>query len=121
MFQLEQSLCVTKFYLILIFLQYMMNSSNDNNQNYCSDYQMMMDNLKSFDFSPKQIKKIQIVIASILHIGNFEFDNDLEGNLIITSRDSLDLVSRLLKMDRVSLQSALTIRTTVKRRSEEQL
>lgn len=98
-----------------------MNSTNDNNKNYGSDYHMLMDNLETFEFSPEQIKKIQIIIASILHIGNFQFVNDSEGNLVITSRDSLDLVTRLLEVDLISLQNALTIRTTVKRRSENQL
>ncbi|XP_074527408.1 unconventional myosin-Ih [Halichoeres trimaculatus] len=50
------------------------------------------------------------IIASVLHLGNVQFDSDSKGNALLNNNPELQWVSKLLGVDAQSLQESLTYR-----------
>ncbi|KAM6422890.1 unconventional myosin-Ih isoform 1-T1 [Liasis olivaceus] len=72
------------------------------------------------DFAARDIENLLGIIASVLHLGNIQFEEDSNGHAIITNGTQIKWISKLLGVHLSILQESLTHRK-IEARSEEVL
>ncbi|XP_072244088.1 unconventional myosin-Ih [Leuresthes tenuis] len=80
-------------------------SINDKN-----DWKSVKNALQIIDFDEMITNHLFGVVASVLHLGNVQFDTDSKGRAILDKNTELHWVSNLLDVDAHSLQEGLTFR-----------
>ena len=91
------------------------NLLGDDKQNF----RLVNESMKTSNFSASLIKTIWSIVASIIHMGNLQFESgekDLNNNtnaqakLSNQSTNDVKLIAKLLKIDENELKNALTSR-----------
>ncbi|KAJ7416152.1 Unconventional myosin-Ih [Willisornis vidua] len=90
-------------------------SINDKN-----DWKIVRKAFSIIDFSEKDIEQLFGIVASVLHLGNIQFEEDSNGHAIIRDGTQIKWISKLLGSHLSILQEALTHRK-IEARSEEVL
>uniref|UniRef100_A0A8C4JHK7 Myosin IH n=1 Tax=Dromaius novaehollandiae TaxID=8790 RepID=A0A8C4JHK7_DRONO len=90
-------------------------SINDKN-----DWKIVRKAFSIIDFSEKDIEHLFGIVASVLHFGNIQFEEDSNGHAIIRNGTQIKWISKLLGVHLSILQEALTHRK-IEARSEEVL
>uniref|UniRef100_A0A8C8S4R4 Myosin IH n=1 Tax=Pelusios castaneus TaxID=367368 RepID=A0A8C8S4R4_9SAUR len=85
-----------------------------------SDWKTVRKALSVIDFTDTNIEHLFGVIASVLHLGNIQYEEDSNGHAIITNGSQIKWLSKLLGVHLSILQEALTHRK-IEARSEEVL
>ncbi|KAM4576529.1 unconventional myosin-Ih [Odontesthes bonariensis] len=80
-------------------------SINDKN-----DWKSVKNALQIIDFDEMITNHLFGVVASVLHLGNVQFDTDGKGRALLDKNTELHWVSNLLAVDAHSLQEGLTFR-----------
>uniref|UniRef100_H0ZAC4 Myosin IH n=1 Tax=Taeniopygia guttata TaxID=59729 RepID=H0ZAC4_TAEGU len=90
-------------------------SINDKN-----DWKIVRKAFSIIDFTEKDIEHLFGIVASVLHLGNIQFEEDSNGHAIIRDGSQIKWISKLLGAHLSILQEALTHRK-IEARSEEVL
>uniref|UniRef100_A0A663DL97 Myosin IH n=1 Tax=Aquila chrysaetos chrysaetos TaxID=223781 RepID=A0A663DL97_AQUCH len=90
-------------------------SINDKN-----DWKIVRKAFSIIDFTEKDIEHLFGIVASVLHLGNIQFEEDSNGHAIIRDGTQIKWISKLLGVHLSILQEALTHRK-IEARSEEVL
>uniref|UniRef100_A0A8C3EM37 Myosin IH n=1 Tax=Corvus moneduloides TaxID=1196302 RepID=A0A8C3EM37_CORMO len=90
-------------------------SINDKN-----DWKIVRKAFSIIDFTEKDIEHLFGIVASVLHLGNIQFEEDSNGHAIIRDGTQIKWISKLLGAHLSILQEALTHRK-IEARSEEVL
>uniref|UniRef100_A0A672TXY6 Myosin IH n=1 Tax=Strigops habroptila TaxID=2489341 RepID=A0A672TXY6_STRHB len=90
-------------------------SINDKN-----DWKIVRKAFSIIDFTEKDIEHLFGIVASVLHLGNIQFEEDSNGHAIIRDGTQIKWISKLLGVHLSILQEALTNRK-IEARSEEVL
>uniref|UniRef100_A0A8U8BXH3 Uncharacterized protein n=1 Tax=Geospiza parvula TaxID=87175 RepID=A0A8U8BXH3_GEOPR len=90
-------------------------SINDKN-----DWKIVRKAFSIIDFTEKDIEHLFGIVASVLHLGNIQFEEDSNGHAIIRDGSQIKWISKLLGAHLSILQEALTNRK-IEARSEEVL
>uniref|UniRef100_A0A8C3VG88 Myosin IH n=1 Tax=Catharus ustulatus TaxID=91951 RepID=A0A8C3VG88_CATUS len=90
-------------------------SINDKN-----DWKIVRKAFSIIDFTEKDIEQLFGIVASVLHLGNIQFEEDSNGHAIIRDGTQIKWISKLLGAHLSILQEALTHRK-IEARSEEVL
>ncbi|XP_052547218.1 unconventional myosin-Ih isoform X1 [Tympanuchus pallidicinctus] len=90
-------------------------SINDKN-----DWKIVRKAFSIIDFTEKDLEHLFGIVASVLHIGNIQFEEDSNGHAIIRNGTQIKWISKLLGVHLSILQEALTHRK-IEARSEEVL
>uniref|UniRef100_A0A8C4WTW0 Myosin IH n=2 Tax=Gopherus evgoodei TaxID=1825980 RepID=A0A8C4WTW0_9SAUR len=85
-----------------------------------SDWKTVRKAFSVIDFTETDIEHLFGVIASVLHLGNIQYEEDSNGHAIITNGSQIKWISKLLGVHLSILQEALTHRK-IEARSEEVL
>ncbi|XP_053861970.1 unconventional myosin-Ih isoform X1 [Malaclemys terrapin pileata] len=85
-----------------------------------SDWKTVRKAFSVIDFAETDIEHLFGVIASVLHLGNIQYEEDSNGHAIITNGSQIKWISKLLGVHLSILQEALTHRK-IEARSEEVL
>ncbi|XP_039218706.1 unconventional myosin-Ih isoform X3 [Crotalus tigris] len=87
-----------------------------------SDWRTVQKAFVVIDFAPRDIENLLGIIASVLHLGNIQFEEDSNGHAIITNTNGTQLhwISKLLGVHLSILQESLTHRK-IEARFEEVL
>ncbi|KAM9118579.1 unconventional myosin-Ih [Pangshura tecta] len=85
-----------------------------------SDWKTVRKAFSVVDFTETDIEQLFGVIASVLHLGNIQYEEDTNGHAIITNGSQIKWISKLLGVHLSILQEALTHRK-IEARSEEVL
>ncbi|XP_073169519.1 unconventional myosin-Ih [Lepidochelys kempii] len=85
-----------------------------------SDWKTVHNAFSVIDFTETDIEHLFGVIASVLHLGNIQYEEDSNGHAIITNSSQIKWISKLLGVHLSILQEALTHRK-IEARSEEVL
>ncbi|XP_060105855.1 unconventional myosin-Ih [Heteronotia binoei] len=85
-----------------------------------SDWRMVRKAFTVIDFAERDIQNLFGIIASVLHLGNIQFEEDTNGHAIITNGTQIKWISKLLGVHLSILQEALTNRK-IEARFEEVL
>ncbi|XP_062999815.1 unconventional myosin-Ih isoform X2 [Elgaria multicarinata webbii] len=85
-----------------------------------SDWRMVHKAFTVIDFTARDIENLFGIIASVLHLGNIQFEEDSNGHAIITRGTQIKWISKLLGVHLSILQEALTHRK-IEARFEEVL
>ncbi|XP_013925114.1 PREDICTED: unconventional myosin-Ih, partial [Thamnophis sirtalis] len=85
-----------------------------------SDWRTVQKAFVVIDFAPRDIENLLGIIASVLHLGNIQFEEDSNGHAIITNGTQLHWISKLLGVPLSILQESLTHRK-IEARFEEVL
>ncbi|XP_053136397.1 unconventional myosin-Ih isoform X2 [Hemicordylus capensis] len=85
-----------------------------------SDWRTVQKAFAVIDFSERNTENLFGVIASVLHLGNIQFEEDSNGHAIITKGTQIKWISKLLGVHLSILQEALTHRK-IEARFEEVL
>ncbi|XP_038229502.1 unconventional myosin-Ih isoform X10 [Dermochelys coriacea] len=85
-----------------------------------SDWKTVHKAFSVIDFTETDIEHLFGVIASVLHLGNIQYEEDSNGHAIITNSSQIKWISKLLGIHLSILQEALTHRK-IEARSEEVL
>ncbi|KAG8145971.1 hypothetical protein E2320_012406 [Naja naja] len=85
-----------------------------------SDWRTVQKAFVVIDFAPRDIENLLGIIASVLHLGNIQFEEDSNGHAIITNGTQLHWISKLLGVHLSILQESLTHRK-IEARFEEVL
>ncbi|XP_041854522.1 unconventional myosin-Ih isoform X2 [Melanotaenia boesemani] len=80
-------------------------SINDKN-----DWKSVKNALQVIDFDEVNTNHLFEVVASVLHLGNVQFDTDNKGHVLLNNNTELNWVSNLLGVDAHSLQEGFTFR-----------
>ncbi|ETE71621.1 Myosin-Ih, partial [Ophiophagus hannah] len=75
-----------------------------------SDWRTVQKAFVVIDFAPRDIENLLGIIASVLHLGNIQFEEDSNGHAIITNGTQLHWISKLLGVHLSILQESLTHR-----------
>ncbi|XP_034658441.1 unconventional myosin IC isoform X1 [Drosophila subobscura] len=78
--------------------------------NDSQNFKQVQQALSVIDFTAEEQREIFGIVASILHLGNVNFE-EIEGNAQVLSRDLVVTVARLLGVNASELSAALTHRT----------
>ncbi|XP_068166491.1 unconventional myosin-Ih [Antennarius striatus] len=81
------------------------SSINDRN-----DWKSVKNALQIINFDEMNTNYLFGIVASVLHLGNVQFDTDGKGHALLKNEAELRWVSNLLGVDAQSLQEALTYR-----------
>ncbi|XP_047447962.1 unconventional myosin-Ih [Mugil cephalus] len=81
------------------------SSINDRN-----DWKTVKNALQVINFDEINTNHLLEVVASVLHLGNFQFDSDSKGHAHLNNNGELDWVSNLLGVDAHRLHEGLTFR-----------
>ncbi|XP_068594687.1 unconventional myosin-Ih [Brachionichthys hirsutus] len=81
------------------------SSINDRN-----DWKSVKNALQIINFDETNTNHLFGIVASVLHLGNVQFDSDGKGHALLKDEAELRRVSNLLGVDAQSLQEALTYR-----------
>ena len=86
-------------------------------------FRVVNESMKTSNFEPSLIKTIWSIVASIIHLGNLQFessekdlnnnvDKNMNGQAKISdhSMNEIKIISKLLKIDEAELKKALTSR-----------
>uniref|UniRef100_A0A8D2MU84 Myosin IH n=1 Tax=Zonotrichia albicollis TaxID=44394 RepID=A0A8D2MU84_ZONAL len=90
-------------------------SINDKN-----DWKIVRKAFSIIDFNEKDMEHLFGIVASVLHLGNIQFEEDSNGHAIIRDGSQIKWISKLLGAHLSILQEALTNRK-IEARSEEVL
>uniref|UniRef100_A0A8V0ZKH5 Myosin IH n=1 Tax=Gallus gallus TaxID=9031 RepID=A0A8V0ZKH5_CHICK len=90
-------------------------SINDKN-----DWKIVRKAFSIIDFTEKDLEHLFGIVASVLHLGNIQFEEDSNGHAIIRNGTQIKWISKLLGVHLSILQEALTHRK-IEARSEEVL
>ncbi|NWS96514.1 MYO1H protein, partial [Mionectes macconnelli] len=90
-------------------------SINDKN-----DWKIVRKAFSIIDFTEKDMEQLFGIVASVLHLGNIQFEEDSNGHAIIRDGTQIKWISKLLGAHLSILQEALTNRK-IEARSEEVL
>ncbi|KFW06700.1 Unconventional myosin-Ih, partial [Eurypyga helias] len=90
-------------------------SINDKN-----DWKIVRKAFSIIDFTEKDVEHLFGIVASVLHLGNIQFEEDSNGHAIIRDGTQIKWISKLLGAHLSILQEALTHRK-IEARSEEVL
>ncbi|KFO75857.1 Unconventional myosin-Ih, partial [Cuculus canorus] len=90
-------------------------SINDKN-----DWKIVRKAFSIIDFTEKDLEHLFGIVASVLHLGNIQFEEDSNGHAIIRDGTQIKWISKLLGVHLSILQEALTHRK-IEARSEEVL
>ncbi|OXB84870.1 UNVERIFIED_CONTAM: hypothetical protein H355_015992 [Colinus virginianus] len=90
-------------------------SINDKN-----DWKIVRKAFSIIDFTEKDLEHLFGIVASVLHLGNIQFEEDSNGHAIIRNGAQIKWISKLLGVHLSILQEALTHRK-IEARSEEVL
>ncbi|XP_026715789.1 unconventional myosin-Ih [Athene cunicularia] len=90
-------------------------SINDKN-----DWKIVRKAFSIIDFTEKDIEHLFGIVASVLHLGNIQFEEDSNGHAIIRDGTQIKWISKLLGVHLSILQESLTHRK-IEARSEEVL
>ncbi|RLV99882.1 hypothetical protein DV515_00009383 [Chloebia gouldiae] len=90
-------------------------SINDKN-----DWKIVRKAFSIIDFTEKDIEHLFGIVATVLHLGNIQFEEDSNGHAIIRDGSQIKWISKLLGAHLSILQEALTHRK-IEARSEEVL
>uniref|UniRef100_A0A8C6J889 Uncharacterized protein n=1 Tax=Melopsittacus undulatus TaxID=13146 RepID=A0A8C6J889_MELUD len=90
-------------------------SINDKN-----DWKIVRKAFSIIDFTERDIEHLFGIVASVLHLGNIQFEEDSNGHAIIRDGTQIKWISKLLGVHLSILQEALTNRK-IEARSEEVL
>uniref|UniRef100_A0A8C9MU69 Myosin IH n=1 Tax=Serinus canaria TaxID=9135 RepID=A0A8C9MU69_SERCA len=90
-------------------------SINDKN-----DWKIVRKAFSIIDFTEKDLEHLFGIVASVLHLGNIQFEEDSNGHAIIRDGSQIKWISKLLGAHLSILQEALTHRK-IEARSEEVL
>uniref|UniRef100_A0A670J857 Myosin IH n=1 Tax=Podarcis muralis TaxID=64176 RepID=A0A670J857_PODMU len=85
-----------------------------------SDWRTVHKAFTVIDFKARDLENLFGVIASVLHLGNIQFEEDSNGHAIITTGSQIKWISKLLGVHLSILQEALTHRK-IEARFEEVL
>nr|XP_025042231.1 unconventional myosin-Ih [Pelodiscus sinensis] len=85
-----------------------------------SDWKIVRKAFSVIDFTETDIEHLFGAIASVLHLGNIQYEEDSNGHAIITNGSQIKWISKLLGVHLSILQEALTHRK-IEARSEEVL
>ncbi|XP_043385397.1 unconventional myosin-Ih isoform X4 [Chelonia mydas] len=85
-----------------------------------SDWKTVNKAFSVIDFTETDIEHLFGVIASVLHLGNIQYEEDSNGHAIITNSSQIKWISKLLGVHLSILQEALTHKK-IEARSEEVL
>ncbi|XP_067395564.1 unconventional myosin-Ih isoform X1 [Emydura macquarii macquarii] len=85
-----------------------------------SEWKTVRKAFSVIDFTETDIEHLFGVIASVLHLGNIQYEEDSNGHAIITNGSQIKWISKLLGVHLSILQEALTHRK-IEARSEEVL
>ncbi|EMP37163.1 Myosin-Ih, partial [Chelonia mydas] len=85
-----------------------------------SDWKTVHKAFSVIDFTETDIEHLFGVIASVLHLGNIQYEEDSNGHAIITNSSQIKWISKLLGVHLSILQEALTHKK-IEARSEEVL
>ncbi|CAJ1068809.1 unconventional myosin-Ih [Xyrichtys novacula] len=80
-------------------------SINDRN-----DWKTVKNALQIINFDEINTSHLFGIVASVLHLGNVQFDSDSKGHALLKNKPELQWVSDLLGIDAQSLQEGLTYR-----------
>ncbi|XP_054587690.2 unconventional myosin-Ih [Nothobranchius furzeri] len=81
------------------------SSINDKN-----DWKSVKNALQVIDFDAESTNHLLEVVASVLHLGNIQFDTDEKGHTCLNNNSELSWVSNLLGVDAKKLQEGFTFR-----------
>ncbi|XP_029960506.1 unconventional myosin-Ih [Salarias fasciatus] len=81
------------------------SSINDRN-----DWKTVKNALQVIDIDEDSINYLFGIVASVLHLGNVQFDSDSKGQALLNNNHELSWVSNLLGVDAHTLQEGLTFR-----------
>ncbi|XP_066466085.1 unconventional myosin-Ih [Tiliqua scincoides] len=73
-----------------------------------SDWRTVRKAFAVIDFTERDTENLFAVIASVLHLGNIQFEEDSKGHAIITKGTQIKWISKLLGVHLSILQEALT-------------
>uniref|UniRef100_A0A8D0FCL3 Myosin IH n=1 Tax=Strix occidentalis caurina TaxID=311401 RepID=A0A8D0FCL3_STROC len=90
-------------------------SINDKN-----DWKIVRKAFSIIDFTEKDVEHLFGIVASVLHLGNIQFEEDSNGHAIIRDGTQIKWISKLLGVHLSILQESLTNRK-IEARSEEVL
>ncbi|KAJ7309855.1 hypothetical protein JRQ81_007929 [Phrynocephalus forsythii] len=85
-----------------------------------SDWRTVQKAFAVIDFRSKDVENLFGIIASVLHLGNIQFEEDSKGHAIITTGAQIKWISKLLGVHLSILQESLTHRK-IEARFEEVL
>uniref|UniRef100_A0A8C6ZBU4 Myosin IH n=1 Tax=Nothoprocta perdicaria TaxID=30464 RepID=A0A8C6ZBU4_NOTPE len=85
-----------------------------------NDWKIVRKAFSIIDFSEKDLEHLFGIVASVLHFGNIQFEEDSNGHAIIRNGMQIKWISKLLGVHLSILQEALTHRK-IEARSEEVL
>ncbi|XP_041084118.1 unconventional myosin-Ih-like isoform X1 [Polyodon spathula] len=85
-----------------------------------SNWRTVRKALSVIDFNENDIEHLFGIIASVLHLGNIQYDADNKGSAVIGNNSELRWISKLLGVSVLVLQEALTHRK-IETRAEEVL
>ncbi|XP_023125641.2 unconventional myosin-Ih [Amphiprion ocellaris] len=89
------------------------SSINDRN-----DWKTVKNALQVINFDEINTNHLFGIVASVLHLGNIQFDSDSKGHALLNNNTELHWVSDLLGVDAQSLQEGLTFRKIEARKDQ---
>ncbi|KAM9360809.1 unconventional myosin-Ih [Symphorus nematophorus] len=89
------------------------SSINDRN-----DWKTVKNALQIINFDEINTNHLFGIVASVLHLGNIQFDSDSKGHALLNNNAELHWVSNLLGVDAHSLQEGLTYRKIEARKDQ---